>query len=196
MSNIFITPLGRVSYPNLFKPKADTFDSSKPAKYSVDLLFPKTDLKNCPLNALRNEIEKTIKARWPKRPAFLNMPIKDGDGTKPKAGTPYDEAYHGCWFITLKNTRRPQVVDSQKRLIENEGDVYGGCYGKASFQLYAYDNTGTKGVMLSLNNFQKVKDGEAFGAGGTDPENDFQIEAEEADDPANYKSIGKSIGDL
>lgn len=190
MSKSFITPLGRVSYPNLFKAKVDSFDSSK-SYYSVDLIFPKSkDLKTCPLNSLRNEIEKAIKEKWPKRPPILTLPIKDGDGLKPQAGTPYDEAYHGCWFITLKNKRRPQVVDSQLRQITDETLIYGGCYGHASYQLYAYDNKGKKGISVSLNNFQKVRDGEPFGGGGTQAENEFEVQAEEADNPANYGSNG------
>lgn len=193
MSNIIITPIGRVSYPNLLRPKQNSFNGD--VLYSVDLLFPKNkNQAECVLNPLRNLIEKAVKEKWPKTPGFIQLPIKDGDGLKPKAGTPYDEAYHGCWFITLKNKIKPQVVDQNVKAIQNEEDLYGGCYGRATLSIYAYDNKGNKGVSLSLNNFQKTGDGERFSGQRTLAEEDFSAISSEADNPANYTNAqNKSI---
>jgi hypothetical protein len=186
MSKINITPMGRISYPYLFKAKRNGLNNKD--EYTVDILFAKNeDPKKDPINAIRNTVEEAIKEKWPnKRPNGLLLPIKDGDGTKPKAGTPYDEAYHGCWFITLKNTRKPQVVDANKQEILDEGEVYGGCYGRASYTAYAYDNKGNKGVSLSLVHFQKIKDGESFSGTHTTAENDFDVVSDESDNPSNY----------
>jgi len=186
MSKINITPMGRISYPHLFKAKRN--ELSNKDEYTVDILFAKNeDPKKDPINAIRNTVEEAIKEKWPnKRPNGLVLPIKDGDGTKPKAGTPYDEAYHGCWFITLKNTRKPQVVDANKQEILDEGEVYGGCYGRASYTAYAYDNKGNKGASLSLVHFQKIKDGESFSGTHTTAENDFDVVSDESDNPSNY----------
>lgn len=188
MSKIYVTQMGRVSYPYLFKAKKNELSSKD--EYSVDLLFPKATAGA--MNIIHNAIEEAIKEKWgSKRPNILNLPIKDGDGTKPKAGTPYDEAYHGCHFITLKNSRKPQVVDANKQEILDEGEVYGGCWGRASFTAYAYDNKGNKGVSLSLVNFQKMKDGEAFSGTRSSAESDFDVVSDESDNPANYSK--KSI---
>lgn len=190
MSKIYKTAIGKVSYPKtLFNPKRNEYSGKE--EYSVDLIFPKSkDPAKDPLNVVRNAIEEAIKAQWPtKRPPMLHIPIKDGDGLKPKAGTPYDEVYHGSYFITLKNTRRPQLVDAKLQRIEDEADIYGGCYGRASFTVYTYEKKGNKGVSLSLVNFQKTSDGEAISGTRSFAEDDFEVLSDESDNPANYNSM-------
>lgn len=189
MSKIYKTAIGKVSYPNLFRPKRNEINGKE--EYSVDLIFPKSkDPAKDPLNVVRNAIEEAIKKEWPtKRPPMLNIPIKNGDGTKPKAGTPYGEEYHNSYFITLRNQRRPQIVDAKVQRIEDEADVYGGCYGKASFTVKAYDTKGNRGVSIYLVNFQKTSDGEAFSGTRSVPEDDFEVLSDESDNPANYNSM-------
>lgn len=180
------TPVGRISYPNLLKPKLNDMNPAAPKmEYSVDLLFDKkTDL-----SVIKAAIDKAIADKWgSKPPKGIASPIKDGDGTKPRSGEPYAPEYHGQYFITLKNTRKPGVVDAQAQPIIGEEEIYGGCFGRASFNTFAYEKGGNKGVSLSLINFQKVKDGEAFGASRIDAETDFDpIDSEEADNPKNYE---------
>jgi hypothetical protein len=182
MTNKVITPVGRASFPNLMKPKLN--EMSGKSEYSVDILFDKkTDLTK-----LKELLEKTIKEKWgTKVPKVLNNPIKDGDGTK-KNGEPYGPEYHGCFFITVKNTRKPGVVDSQNQDILTEEEIYGGCFIRASVNAFAYDRSGNRGVSLSLNNVQKVKDGEAFGAARVSAADEFDVIDDEADNPDNYQS--------
>jgi len=182
MTNKVITPVGRASFPNLMKPKLN--EMSGKSEYSVDILFDKkTDLTK-----LKELLEKTIKEKWgTKIPKILNNPIKDGDGTK-KNGEPYGPEYHGCFFITVKNTRKPGVVDSQNQDILTEEEIYGGCFIRASVNAFAYDRSGNRGVSLSLNNVQKVKDGEAFGAARVLAADEFDVIDDEADNPDNYQS--------
>lgn len=183
------TPVGRVSFPNLLKPKLNDMNPAAPKmEYSVDLLFDKkTDL-----SPLKAAIDKAIGEKWgAKPPKGLMLPIKDGDGTK-RNGEPYGPEYHDHYFITLKNTRKPGVVDANAQAIVGEEEIYGGCFGRASFNAFAYEKAGNKGVSLSLINFQKVKDGEAFGSNRIDAESDFEaIDSDEADNPANYESASK-----
>lgn len=182
MTNKVITPVGRASFPNLMKPKLN--EMSGKSEYSVDILFDKkTDLTK-----LKELLEKTIKKKWgTKVPKVLNNPIKDGDGTK-NNGEPYNPEYHGHYFITVKNIRKPGVVDSQNQDILTEDEIYGGCFIRASVNAFAYDRSGNRGVSLSLNNVQKVKDGEAFGAARQSAADEFDVIDDEADNPDNYQS--------
>lgn len=177
------TPVGRISYPALFgEGKFNALSGKK--EYTVDLLFP----KNTDLSAVKKEIDNAIEAKWgSKPPKGLRSPIKDGDGTK-QNGEPYAAEYKGCYFITLKNTRKPGVVGPDAQPLMDQGEIYGGCFGRASFNAFAYDQKANKGVSLSLINFQKVKDGEPFGGPRIDAEEDFDaVDSEEADNPANYE---------
>jgi hypothetical protein len=72
----------------------------------------------------------------------------------------------------VSTKQKPGVVDEKVQPIVEEGEIYGGCYVRASLSVYAYDQSGNKGVSFGLRNIQKVGDGEAFG-GRTRAEDDF-----------------------
>lgn len=178
-----LTPIGRISFPKLLgEPKLNSMSGKK--EFSVDLLFE----KNEDISILKAELDKAIAGKWgAKPPKGLRSPIKDGDGVKFQSGEPFGPEYHGHYFITLKNTRRPSVVDNLKQPIIAEEELYGGCYGRASFNAFAYEKAGNKGVSFSLVNFQKVKDGEPFGsATRANAETEFDVIDEEVDNEANY----------
>lgn len=181
MLNI-ITPIGRASFPNLMKPKLN--ELSGKSEYSVDILFDKkTDLSK-----IKEAMDKAIKGKWgTKVPKVLKNPIKDGDGIK-QNGEPYGPEYQGHFFITVKNTRKPGVVDAQAQPILTEEEIYGGCFVRASLNPFAYDHAANKGVSLSLINLQKVKEGEPFGeASKIAAEDEFDVIDDEQDNPANYQ---------
>lgn len=177
------TPVGRINYPVLFGDgKLNTLSGKK--EYSVDILYP----KNTDLSLIKTEIDKAIETKWgSKPPKGLRSPIKDGDGTK-QNGEPYAAEYKGCYFITLKNTRKPGVVGRDAQPLMDSGEIYSGCFGRASFNAFAYDQKANKGVSLSLINFQKLEDGEPIAQRRIAAEDDFDaVDSEEADNPANYK---------
>lgn len=178
------TPVGLISYPVLFgNGKLNSLNGNN--EYSVDILFP----KNTDLSVIKAEIDRAIEAKWgSKAPKGLRNPIKDGDGTK-QNGEPFAPEYKGHYFVTLKNTRKPGVMSADGVTpITDEGEIYGGCYGRAIFNAFAYDQPANKGVSLSLIHFQKAKDGEPFGASRIAIDYAFDaIDSEEADNPANYE---------
>ena len=47
-----------------------------------------------------------------------------------------------------------------------------GVYGRASISFYAFNSNGNKGIACSLNNLQKIRDGEPLG-GKPRAEDDF-----------------------
>lgn len=159
-----VTPEGRVSFPHLFT--ADQVPGTGKLKYSVNLLFPKSDKKGCGLimAALQAAVDYGKVASWGgKTPAKLQLPVYDGDAVD----TPRPEEV-GCYVLKARSVAqytRPGVVDKNRQPIEDEDDVYAGCYGRASVLFKPYNTAGSCGVMCILRAFQKLKDGEPLAAG-------------------------------
>lgn len=152
---IYVTPVGRLSFPALFAPeKAD--EDSEP-KYQATILITKgTDLS--PLKAM---IEQAIKDKWgAKRPPNLHIPVRDGAEKAHIAGYGEDVV-----FLRAKSKYRPQVLDAHKRVIDDVEVAYAGCNVKFVIEPYAYEHPkGGKGVGLTLHGVQKVGDNEPFGS--------------------------------
>jgi hypothetical protein len=70
------------------------------------------------------------------------------------------------------------VVDGKIQAILDRSEVYSGCYGKVSLNLYAFNVNGNRGIAAGLGNVQKLKDGEPLG-GMSRAEDDFEIEADD-----------------
>lgn len=169
------TPIGRVSFASVFKPTAMSDDQEK--KYSVTLLFPEgTDLKE-----MKKLAEQTAVEKWGPKAKSMNLrsPFRDGGEKDHLDG--YEE---GITFIRFSGKNRPHVVDQQKNPIDpDSGEFYSGCYAHLTYTCYAYDQKGNRGVSFGLVNVQKVKDGEPFGAGQSDPDSDFdEVSDEDAED--------------
>src|SRR5690606_26139673 len=94
-----ITPKFRVSFPNVFKPKA--FEDQAP-KYSIVMLFDKDeDIKAMRKAAFNAAIEKWgSKAKFPKG---MKMPFRDGSEREDTQG------YEDTIFVTAsaKEDKRP-----------------------------------------------------------------------------------------
>lgn len=158
-----ITPEFRVSFPNVFEPKA--FEGNDP-KYGIVMLFDKSQ----DLSKLKELMKKAVEEKWPdvaKRPKGLRNPIRDGDVDK--AGV---DGYQNKVFITASSKMKPALVDQNMQPIISAEDFYAGCYARASLTCYAYDKMGNKGVAFGLQNIQKMRDGEPF-SGRSKPEDDF-----------------------
>jgi hypothetical protein len=162
-----ITPKARLSFPNLFVPTKGMDGKGEP-KYDCVLLIPKT----ADISALQAAAAMAIKDKWPgKAPANLKDPIRDGDA---KDGL---DGYAGHWFIRVSSKQKPGLVDANLQPIIEAGDIYPGCYVRASVAAYAYDKNGNRGVAFGFRNLQKLADGESFGGGGSKAEDDFSSAA-------------------
>lgn len=164
----------KLSYVHLLKP--DAIEGSEP-KYSVSLIIPKSD------KALVSKIKDGIDAATiigvaskfgGKKPLALKTPLRDGDLERPD-----DDAYADSFFINANSKRPPEVVKSQivmgKRQlvpINDEQEIYSGCYGYASVNFFAYDSKGNRGIAAGLNNVLKTRDGEFLG-GRCSADSDF-----------------------
>lgn len=159
-----VTPEFRMSYPNLTKPRMNKL--SKKLEYSVAALFKKGE----DLSALKAAVLEACEEKWGKDktkwPQNLRTPFRDqADRAKPneKGERVLPEGYvAGAIYLNLKNERKPGVVDANVQPILDENEIYGGCYARASVQVYAYDFGGNTGVNFSLQNVQKTRDGDPF----------------------------------
>ena len=170
----FNTPVGRFSYPHVFK-KAQGMDGAE-GKYEVTLLIPKTtdiaDLKK----RLEEVGKEAFGAAWKGVEKQKNPTIRDGDeiANEKKAEGKDGETFRGNWVVRPRTSRRPGVVGPDKRPIEDEEQIYGGCWGRLNVTPGSYNTSGNKGVTLYLNAVQKAKDDEAFGGGRVDPDSVFE----------------------
>ena len=89
--------------------------------------------------------------------------------------------YEGCYYLTAKSSRKPQVVDLDRDDIFDAEEVYPGCYVRATIVFFPYSNEG-KGVGVILNNVQKLEDGERIGSGAASAAEDFDDDEELEDD--------------
>ena len=164
-------PETRWSYVNAWEPKS--INGGTP-KYSVSLIIPKSDTKtvekiNAAIKAAYEEGAGKLKGNGKSVPpmAAIKLPLRDGDVERPD-----DEAYAGCWFVNANNTVAPGIVDAERQPILDRSEVYSGVYGRASISFYAFNSSGNKGIACSLNNLQKIADGEPLG-GHASAEADF-----------------------
>lgn len=174
MSNTIVTGEVRLSYVNVFEPRAN--QNGGDPKYQVTILLPKSDI------ATKANIDREIQAELQngvatkfggQMPAMPAIPIHDGDGVRPN-GEQFGEECRGCWVFTASSKQRPEVVDENCQPILSATSVHSGCYGRVSIRFFAYNQAGKKGIGCGLGNVQKLRDGEPLG-GGTTASQDFGV---------------------
>jgi len=170
-------PDTRWSYVNAWEPKS--INGGTP-KYSVSLIIPKSDTKTiakikAAIEAAYHEGEGKLKGNGRTVPplATLKTPLRDGDVERPD-----DPAYANAYFMNANNSSAPGIVDADRQPIIERSEIYSGVYGRASVNFYAFNTNGNKGIACSLNNLQKIRDGEHLG-GKSNAEDDFATEDDE-----------------
>lgn len=168
-----VTGEARMSYAHLVEPYA--FEEGQTPKYSVTILIPKSDKKTyAKLKAAQDAaIAQGKVSKWHgKVPSNLRPCIKDGD----EMDQPECE---GMWVIRASSKNKPGIVDAQLQAIIDPAEIYSGCWGRFSLNLYPYSAVGNNGISAGLNNVQKTRDDEGLG-GFSRAEDDFGVyEAED-----------------
>lgn len=162
----------RFSYLHVFTPRAQ--EGGDP-KYSVTLIIPKSDtalleaIKAAITNAFNGGIGK-FGGKLPAKGTW-KVPLRDGDAERPD-----DEAFADSYFINASCKTKPGVVKwgANGKLvdIDNEDELYSGCYGYASVNFFPFNNSGNKGVACGLNNILKTDNGDYLG-GRSSAQSDF-----------------------
>ena len=167
----------RWSYVNAWEAKS--INGGAP-KFSVSLIIPKSDTKTvakikAAIEAAYKEGEAKLKGNSRTVPALsaIKTPLRDGDVERPD-----DPAYANSYFMNANSNTAPGIVDADCQPILDRSEVYSGVYGRASVNFYAFNSNGNRGIACSLNNLQKIRDGEHLG-GKSSAEDDFSTEDDE-----------------
>lgn len=175
-----VTGKVRLSFVNLFKPKA--FEGQE-AKYSALLLIPKDDKET--VEFIKKAQKNAARAKWgDKIPKNLKQTLRDGDEEMDTAERP---EYAGHYFMNVSSKRKPQLfsrgtgADGKPLPLENEDELYSGCYAQVSINAFGYEVSGSKGVTFGINGCRKVADGESLG-GFVDTSEDYDDFGDEDED--------------
>lgn len=177
-SKVITGPNTVFSYLNCWEPKALTENATP--KYSVSLIIKKSDIKTIDKikKAIENaykEGESKLKGNGKTVPALsvIKTPLRDGDTERPD-----DDAYKGCYFVNANSNQAPGIVDANCNPILERSEMYSGVIGRASITFYAFNSNGNRGIACSLNNLQKLADGEPLGSKAS-AESDFSTSDDE-----------------
>lgn len=181
----------RLSFPHIYEPQEqENDDGSTRETYNCVLMIPKEDnpqLKRVLADMKAGAREAKVRAwgddesKWPKIPASMTC-FKDGDNDD-HFTTPRDE-YAGHYILSASSPKknRPRVItdrkDSNDRWIEaEEGQKrapYAGCWVNAIVELYGQKKDPKRKmpnrINASFSTIQFLRDGEAFGYQGADPD--------------------------
>lgn len=175
----------RLSFPNLFKPKA--INDGEP-KYGAAFLLNKKD-DAAQIDLVRTTMRKIAGEKFggeAKIPKGIKACLHDGSEKD------YDGYGDEVMFISASSSQRPTVVDRNRTpLTADDGRPYAGCYVNAVIRLWVQDNQFGKRVNAQLQGVQFVRDGEAFGEKPFNAEEEFEEIADSADHSESAASTGK-----
>lgn len=191
-----ITPPFRAAFPKLFRPDAMQNSNSDKEFYSVEAVF-QTDADLSKMKALARQVAEE---HWgDKIPKRLESPFRNGNEYNDERENPRPELTDTT-FIRLKTTRKPGIVDLKRRSIEDESEIYSGCWMRASVYCHPYDNKTDpmrkNGVTFLLNHVQKLKDDEPWGTPRSSAHNDFDDELSVSSDAQNEFADDDSDDDI
>lgn len=170
----------RLSFPQLFKPKA--FEEGGELSYGAAFILDKT--KHAKLitefkAAVAEIANEYFKGKLPPM-VKQKHPLRDGSEKET------DGYGDGVMFIGSRNKKRPTVVDrDMSPLSEEDGKPYAGCYVNATVRLWVQDNKFGKRVNCQLRAVQFVKDGEPFGQAPVDANEEFDSLDGDGDDDSD-----------
>ena len=147
-------------------------------KYTATVLIPKKE--KATVEALKAAIESAKKqgktTKWEGRmPGRLDLALRDGDEKE-------DENMAGCWVVSAKSDRRPEVVDRDRMPIMDAEEIYSGMKGIVSLNFFPYKVSGNAGVAAALNNVMKTHDGKRLGGGKSAKEDFAKVDLGSIDD--------------
>ena len=157
----------RFSYAHLTE--AVSVNGGEP-RYSASIIIPKSDTET--YEVMQKAIENAVQAGIEKfgkgfKNAKTHYPIHDSDTEKPE-----DSAYADSWYVNVSNKQAPGIVGPDRKAIEDDTEIYSGMYGRVTINFYPYSVSGS-GISASLQNVQKLRDGEPLGGVKASAADDF-----------------------
>jgi hypothetical protein len=164
-----ITGKVRGSYVRVFEKSLNELNGKE--EFSMSILIDKNDKET--IGAVKNAMNNVCRAKWGGQiPPGLKSPLRDGDVEKPN-----DMNYAGHFWMNLKSSRKPGIVDRYNAAVTEPDAFMSGDYCRVAMSAYAYEKGGNKGVSFGLNNIMVLEKGEPLGT-VTRAQDDFQAFAD------------------
>jgi len=148
------TPIGILSFPNLFSPRPRS-PGAEPV-YQCSILFDQAAQKDPAYQLLRkavmDEIEEKCGAGKSTDRAFMQGMRSPFRPCAEKAYSGYD--IPGGMFISPWTKSKPGLVDAVRNEIIVPEDIWAGQLVRATVSPFYYFNSGNRGVSFGLNNLQ------------------------------------------
>lgn len=186
------TPMFRMSYPSLLKPRQYKDDETGVVRerYELTMLFPPgSDMKPMQRAARAAMSEKygDDQSKWPKMKRKLADVIRDFGEYNSESDKPLPGDWSGWIMVRANATTKyaPNIVGHTKSsngtfpVITDEREVYGGRWAKATIEFYVYERKDGRGLTVGLGNVQLLKHDTPFGGAVTSAERDFDDATEE-----------------
>lgn len=179
----------RLSFPALFKPAS--FEGQEESKFGGTFILDKKQDRD-QVKKLSAAIKQIANDHFKgKIPGSLKLCLRDG-----KEKDDLDGYGPGVVFISSSCKKRPLVVDKDLSNLEEKDDKpYAGCYVNATLRLWVQDNKWGKRVNAQLRAVQFVKDGDPFGEGAVNAEEEFEALEDESDDEVEVDGFDDLLGD-
>ena len=145
------SPIGRISFPHLFTPRAPSVGADE--RYSLSLIFDEEAQASPEYKAMKKTVLEVAEEKWGAKTkemlqkGQIYLPFRDA-GEKEYAG--YEA---GKVFISPWSKQKPDVIDGRLQDVI-ESDVYPGCKGRITYNPFAWEVSGKRGVSIGLNNVQ------------------------------------------
>lgn len=186
------TPIGRIAWVSVFKPRKQRKDNSSDAdkfKYEITLYFKKSE--NPDMSVFNSVIDSIVKTKFGGSTEGLKMPVKDCDKLLEAfeggfvESKPRDEEL-GHFKATFKSNADypPRVLGPNKEEIL-PSDVKSGDYGVVYFSAWGYNVSGSKGIAFNLNGFQLARKGDPWMTESGVSDDDFEVLGEPIHDAEN-----------
>lgn len=152
MANVTFSPIGVISFPHLFVPKAASPGADE--RFSLVLIFDAAAQKTPEYKAMKKAAMDAAVAKWGAKAegmiksGQIRMPFRDA-GEKSHLGGFKD----GDVFVSPWSKQKPDVLDGRLQDVV-VSDCYPGMLGRITYNAFAYDTSGNKGVSIGLNNVQ------------------------------------------
>lgn len=175
-TTIPLSAQGRVSFPELFVPKA--MEEGQKEKFSITLIFDPKKMDKDQLGKLQHMKQLADQAAREKFQVGLGELYKGKPVVSPFRSTNEKPDLYppDLVFVKFSSLIKPGLVDARRLPIgETSGDLYAGCWAHVTYSVYSYDQSGNRGVAFGLKNVQKVRDDESFGGTRTSPDQDFEV---------------------
>ena len=199
--HMIITPVCRLSFPNLFVATAHKDEENGKKTFHCDLIVDDEDVwkkaykgtKTSTISlrkAIRNAKEDQFgeEADWPH---FEHDAIRDGDDRTIGDTEEVLEGYEGKSFIKPRTGEKyPPKLMLKNGKPASEEDLYGGCFVRAQILVRPYDTGTNAGVSLRLIAIIKDSDGEKFGIGGD------MFDTEELDEEESWEDSEDDEDDI